>query len=126
MPTLPIRMLVIATLLCARAAIPASPAADGPDVTHIPSIALPPSAYLSEEAKRALAAQPAIEPPTVYSKENIVEIRRVLDGFAAPLVAEAKKQFPGTISTTTLGGVPVTIITPKAEIPPPNRHRVLI
>src|SRR5579862_474939 len=126
MPTLPIRMLVIATLLCARAAIPASPAADGPDITQIPSIDLPPSAYLSEEAKRALAEQPAIEPPTVYSKENIVEIRRVLDGFAIPLVAEAKKLFPGTISTTKIAGVPVTIVTPKGEITPPNQHRVLI
>jgi epsilon-lactone hydrolase len=108
----------------------AAPHVDADGVTHIPATTVPPSHFMSPEARARFialfshppsAATPAASGPPDFRKMRAEDERK-----NAPYVARAEALWPVDIEQRVLGGVHVQVITPKAGIAAENRARVLI
>jgi len=117
--------------------------ADG--TVHIPSLAVPLSAHMSEEAKKAfikdfndkvelakkVASLPAKSPPTKESRfasrcpgeESFTE---QLDNQLRAFIKSGKAIYPVDIEEQRIGGVRTDVITPRGGVSARNRDRVLI
>lgn len=118
-------LLAIGMLLSAPASaqspVPA-PTFDADGTVNVPSFELPPSEFLSAEARKQQemrARYPITQ--TADGEPDIGKRRQSLDMMMAPRVAEMKKRFPVDITEQTMGGVAVRMITPKDKKPDPKR-----
>lgn len=78
-----------------------------------PAFTLPPSIFMSEEARqqlRARAGQPSFEMPTNI---DITSMRKGMEMFLSPQVAAMQAKYPADIVETTIAGVPARIVTAK-------------
>jgi acetyl esterase/lipase len=101
-----------------------------PDGTVIvPSFRLPPSIYLSDEAKKALPRK-AVDPeeggPRLLAAGKVPESRAMV-----PKAMEAQRKhlvalYPVTMREATIAGVPAVFVRPAGGAPPQNRNKILI
>ncbi|MGA2170671.1 MAG: hypothetical protein ABSG62_20975 [Terracidiphilus sp.] len=93
---------------------------DAQGTAHVTRVVAIPTT-LSEEARQFLARQiPDQAPP-----ETLAERRSRTEALAKRQAAGWSKLCPNTIAETTIGGVPVRIVTPDG-IPEANRDKVLM
>lgn len=92
-------------------------------ISGVDTIDVPLSDYLSPEGKAAYTAFLKHQFPEAH---DIVEYRKLLDAYISPTLDKWKERYPVDVETTTLAGVTVDIITPKAGIPAKNRNRILM
>jgi monoterpene epsilon-lactone hydrolase len=98
-------------------------------LVHAPSFDLPPSRYMSDEAKHAFMADLSQASAPVsfdWSKATIEQIRKMHDDAMAPDLERMKTLYPVTIVDRTIAGVRVREVTPARKIPAKNRHRILL
>jgi acetyl esterase/lipase len=111
-----------------------APHVDAEGTAHLPPASVPPSRFMSPEARAKFiaaffhpgpppAAAPAAAPgaPPDYAAMRADDERR-----NAPFVARARELYPVRIEERSIGGVHTQVVTPAAGIARANRHRVLI
>lgn len=92
---------------------------------HLPAFAVPLSAYMSEEAKRAFIDL-ARNPLRIDWTLPISTVRDEYDRFLQPKLDLIRTKYAVHIAPKTIGGVPTMIVTPQDGVPPRNRARVLL
>lgn len=91
----------------------------------VPSFELPPSVFISEEARKqqAMRGQMAEKMPREMPA-SVEETRKRLDVMMAPQLELMRSMYPVTVEESSMGGVPVRLVTPEdGEF---DRERVLI
>ncbi len=103
---------------------PPRPSFEADGTVNVPAFQLPPSEFLSAEARaqQAMRARVPIT-QTIDIEPDIAVRRRQLDAMMAPRVAQMKALFPADITEQKIGGVPVRLILPKRGF---DKRRVLI
>jgi acetyl esterase/lipase len=104
---------------------PTPPTIDTDGTVHESMATMPLSDFLSSVAHEAMAERmsaPGLGP----GKIGIPEITKYTEDAAHRYLEGWLKIYPCTIEETTLAGVHVFVVTPKAGIDPRNRRRVLI
>jgi acetyl esterase/lipase len=101
-----------------------------PDRTvNVPAFALPPSGYLSPEAKAALS-RPGIDGDDmlakVLSSGKAGDLRARMPQLMAKQIGHLLDLYPVTIEKSVIAGVPAVTATPKAGIPAANRRKILL
>jgi epsilon-lactone hydrolase len=108
----------------------AAPRVDADGVTHIPATSVPPSHFMSPEARARFVTlfspPPSAAKPASEGRPDFRTMREEDERKNAPYVARAEALWPVDIEQRVLGGVHVQVVTPKAGIAPENRARVLI
>jgi monoterpene epsilon-lactone hydrolase len=102
---------------------------DAQGVAHLPPVNVPPSSFLSPEAKAKFIknfAHTATESADGLRKPDAAKLRQHDEEKNAPFVARAQELWPVSIEPKVIGGVRTLVITPKAGIAPENHDRVLI
>ena len=112
----------------AAAAVTAAASAhvDPRGVAHLPALGVPPSRFMSPQARREfirLFGHPADAPPI---NGNIALIRAYYGRFNSALVARARRLYPVSITREVMNGVRTEVIEPRAGVAAQNRNRVLI
>lgn len=132
------RALARLTLLIPLALFASSAAADDAAASHVdaeggahlPATTVPPSHFMSPEARARFIAlffhSPAASAPATAGPPDFRKMRADDEQKNAPYVARAEVLWPVNIERRVLGGVHVQVITPKAGVAPENRARVLI
>ena len=103
--------------------------ADSDGTLHFGPRTVPPPALESSEARRAYTRQMLQRAQTSAARGGLASAR-ILEGMPAPVAAGGSKEtalklYPVVEETEKIGGVGVTIYSPKA-IPPKNRDKVLM
>lgn len=108
---------------------PATGTIEADGTVNVPAFALPPSAYLSDEAKKALPRTPT-DPEAgiwqVLASGRTGEIRKQLPKLMAARVKHLTDLYPVTTRTTEIAGVAAVIATPVKPIPRANRRKILL
>jgi acetyl esterase/lipase len=113
-------------------AAPASPAAGAiePDGTVVvPTFRLPPSLYLSDEAKAAMPRTPADPEEMMFqvlAAGQAGALRARIGQFMAPQIKHHVDLYPVTMRETTVAGVPAVFVTPAKPMPAANRKKILL
>jgi len=102
-----------------------------PDGTvHIQNATVPPSKFLSDEAKRVLRRTKPTEGPgapvPVPQLDDIAEVRRQYNEALQPNVGHMRDLYPVDVEETTIEGISVAVVTPKGGVPAKNKNRALI
>lgn len=126
-------LAVAAVIVCcgapARAAAaepPASGYVDAKGIAHLPPLAVPPSSFMSAQARAAFIKLLTGESQAPPINGDIKVIRGFYGHYNEALVARAKKRYPVTITRKTLNGVRTEIVMPAGGVAPQNRYRVLV
>jgi epsilon-lactone hydrolase len=112
----------------ARAAGPApiTGYVDSRGVAHLAPLLVPPSSFMSPQARTAfikLVTGAAHAPPI---NGNIDSVRAFYDRYNRALVSRARKRYPVEISREKMNGVRTEVVVPADGISADNRSRVLI
>jgi len=101
---------------------PASVEEDG--TVHLPAMAVPPSSFLSPQAKAYLAEhlRAMRTPRTQKPSTTVPDLPAYMSGY----LVSARALFPSTETDSTIGGVPVTIFTPRGGVAKDKQDRVLV
>ena len=119
-------LLATAMPLRAQSAGPA-PRVDADGTVHADGIAVPPSEYLSAEARAALIARLTAAPVKLGAGADFVTNARANGDVAAKaIIAKWLAIYPARIEPVTMNGVQTDMVTPEAGVAPDNRRRVLI
>jgi acetyl esterase/lipase len=99
---------------------------DADGTVHIPAYAVPPSSYMTDQAKAvyAEAMRHPIQPVTDQGIQRYRESHNRL--FYEPRLAKAAARYPVNIEDGTLGGVHVETITPRQGVARDKQDKVLI
>lgn len=101
-----------------------------PDGTVVvPSFSLPPSIYMSDEAKAALPRKPTDPEDGMFralASGKVGEFRKRMPEFMAPRIKHLTELYPVTVRQTTIAGVPAVIATPVKPIPKGNRRKIML
>ena len=135
MVSAPLRLaagLVVALLTgCAHPTAPPKPTVDADGTIHSPPIVVPPSGFISPEARTTqhdIATHPyppipkASDPVEVYQAGRETLNRDVY----APVIARAEARFAVDLSSKTIAGVYADVVTPKNGIAARNKNKILI
>jgi monoterpene epsilon-lactone hydrolase len=145
MTTAPIRLIAGLAILvlagCAehgapppqQAAVPERPkvTVDADATVHIPPIVVPPSGFISAEAKATqhdIMTHPyppipkAGDPLEAYQKGREALNRDVY----APMIARDKEKYAVDLGSETIAGVYADVVTPKGGVSAANKNRILI
>jgi acetyl esterase/lipase len=107
----------------AASADPPALTIDSDAAVHIPAVVVPFSGFASPGAKAAMLDYLARPWPTA---PDIVQMRRAVEDYQAPELAQAKAMYPVDSKPETIAGVYADIITPAGGVAPRNKTRVLI
>ncbi len=104
---------------------------DPDDTVHIPPIVVPPSAFISSEAKATLHdimthPYPPVPGPDAPLKDYQKGREALNQDVYAPLIAREKARFAVDLGSETIAGVYADVVTPKDGLAPSNKDRVLI
>jgi acetyl esterase/lipase len=102
------------------------PTVDEDGTIHGALTVAPISSFLSPQAKAALTERLREPPGATSAKDGIDAIRKSSDERAKVTLDGWLRIYPSNIEDTTIDGVHVYIVTPKAGVAPANRSRVLI
>jgi monoterpene epsilon-lactone hydrolase len=129
-------LLLAAAALAAAPAIraadeaAAAPRVDAQGVAHLPPVSVPPSRFMSPEARaKFIAAFFHPTPPPAAAPDappDFAAMRAEDERKNAPFVARARELYPVRIEERSIGGVRTQVVTPASGIARANRHRVLI
>lgn len=86
---------------------------------------VPFSSHASAEARDAFARRLA-EPGIDQANAPIAKVRAFHEERSRQALARMATLYPVDVRRTTMGGVEVQVVTPKAGVTPANRHRALI
>ena len=117
----------LATLTHAQAPDTGSIEADG--TVLVPSFALPPSLYMSDEARAKLPRRPTDQEEGMFralAAGKVGELRKRMPELMAARTKHLTDLYPVTIRTTTLAGVPAVYATPVKPIPKANQRKILL
>lgn len=94
---------------------------------QIPPFAVPPSVYMSNEAKRRLAARPYVELVSVdWASLTPDEQREATNNWYRPFVERARVVYSVRVTEQLIAGVRADVVVPADGIAAGNRDRVLI
>lgn len=99
-------------------------AAAAPGSVPMPAFELPPSNYMSAEARAVL--QHSLDHPDPAFGTDIAAARAFYGRFNDERLAEMRRRYAVEVRREKLGGVTVDRVIPAAGIAPPNRRRILI
>jgi epsilon-lactone hydrolase len=100
---------------------------DAEGTVHVPAFAVPVSAYMSEESRKAFIARPHAKlEVSNWDELTIQQQREVIDNWHRPFVEHARRLYPVDIKEQWIAGIRTDVIAPKGGIPAQNQHRVLI
>ncbi|WP_257463550.1 alpha/beta hydrolase [Archangium lipolyticum] len=107
--------------LVALAATQQAAAREGDGIRHVPAFDLPLSPYMSPEAQAAARVEIAEGDPLAHMSNeelarNIQQIRASVDASIAPRVEALRQRYGVSLRQEQWGGVPVTLVTPKAPV----------
>jgi acetyl esterase/lipase len=111
----------------AETGAPGTIGADG--TVNVPSFALPPSLYMSEEAAKALPRKPNDMEEPMYralAAGQAGEMRKRASEFMAPRFKHLTSLYPVTMRATTIAGVPAMYASPVKPIPARNKRKILL
>jgi epsilon-lactone hydrolase len=107
-----------------------APGSIGEDGTvYVPSFALPPSLYMSEEAAKLLPRKPTDMEEPMYrllASGKAGEMRKRIPEFMAPAIKHLTELYPVTTRAAVVAGVPAMYVTPVKAIPARNKRKILI
>ncbi|MHB8814167.1 MAG: alpha/beta hydrolase [Steroidobacteraceae bacterium] len=106
--------------------VPASGYVDAHGVAHLPPLAVPPSGFMSPEARAAFIRLLTGESQAPPINGNIAVIRAFYDRYNEALVLRAKKRYPVKITHETMNGVRTEVVVPAGGVAPANKYRVLM
>ena len=95
----------------------------------VPSFQLPPSIYMSDEAKAALPRKPTDPEEGMFralAAGKAGEMRKRMPEFMAPRLRHLTDLYPVTMRPTTIAGVPAVIATPVKPLPKGNSRKILL
>jgi epsilon-lactone hydrolase len=101
--------------------------ADG--TVDVPAFRLPPSAYLSDEAKAALPRKATDQEDSLYEAlkaGNIPAMRTKIGEFLAGTIKHHADLYPVTMQSGQISGVPAVFVTPVKPMPAANQAKVLL
>jgi epsilon-lactone hydrolase len=118
----------------AAPAVPATaPHVDAQGIAHLPPASVPPSRFMSPEARAKFIAAffhpgppPAAAPGAPDAPPDYAAMRADDERRNAPFVARARGLYPVRIEERSIGGVHTQVVTPAGGVARANRHRVLI
>lgn len=90
-------------------------------VVQAPAFQLPPSVYMSDEAKNMLRMRAVMSGPEFPPKGEIQQIRQDMEKAIAPLVKKMQEQYPVNITEQEIAGVRTRVITPQEGNLDPER-----
>jgi len=126
----PVMKPAISLALCLALGAPAyaqSPPQVDPDGTVHADVTVPPSEFLSPQARAALVARlTAPAAPMITGSDFVTSARQTSDAASRITIAKWRAIYPVRIDPQTIGGVMTDVVTPAAGVAPENRHRVLI
>jgi epsilon-lactone hydrolase len=99
-------------------------AASPPGTVAMPTFELPPSSYMSAEARAML--QRSLDQPDPAFGTDIAAARAFYGRFNDQRLAEMRRRYAVEVQREQLGGVTVDRVTPASGITSPNRRRILI
>ena len=102
-------------------------AADG--TVKVAPFELPPSIYLSEQAKASLPRKPTDMEGPMYqalASGKAGEMRARIGEFMAPTIRRHAELYPVTMTPTTIAGVPAVRVTPVKPMPAANKKKILL
>jgi acetyl esterase/lipase len=103
-----------------------------PDATvHIPPIVVPPSAFISPQARKTqYGVMTHPYPPIPAANAPLADYQNGRDRLNKevylPIIARAKAKYPVTLGSETIAGVYADVVKPKDGIAPRNEDRLLI
>ena len=122
-------LAVIATVGTASAQQSAPGTIDPDGTVNVPTFPLPPSIYLSEEARTALPRTPT-DPEEgmlrALAAGKAGELRKKMPQFMASRIKHLVDLYPVTMRVTSIAGVPAVIATPVKPIPSRNKHKIVL
>lgn len=123
----------IALSLAAHAAsaqpAPAANPIEADGTVNVPGFQLPPSIYLSDQAKAALPRKPSdMEEPMfrALASGQAGAMRAKIGEFMAPTIKHHVELYPVTMAVTTIAGVPAVRVTPVKPAPAANKQKILL
>jgi len=127
--TKPIRIAATLTLALCATPLAAQSAPPRPDfetdgTVRVPAFELPPSAFLSPEARAAQAARARMAGGAPPNDIPVDVMRKGLEMMLAPQVARMRAVYPVDVAEEVIAGVPARIVTPRGK--PFDKRRVLI
>jgi acetyl esterase/lipase len=101
-----------------------------PDGTVVvPSFRLPPSLYLSDEAKASLPKSPTDPEEGMFralASGQVGALRKRMPELMAARLKHLTDLYPVTLRDTTIAGVPAVIATPAKPMPKGNNRKILL
>lgn len=106
--------------------VSASGYVDAHGVAHLPPLTVPPSSFISPEARAAFIRLLTGESQAPPINGDIGVIRAFYDRYNEALVVRAKKRYPVEITQKTMNGVRTEVVVPADGVAPGNKYRVLM
>jgi len=128
--TAPIAVAAAALALSGAAAAqsPAHSSVDANGLNQMPAITVPPSSFLSPQAREAYI-KATRDPRPMDPVELAPVVTQLRAGYDATLNAALERTrtlYPVKVEHDTIAGVPVEVVTPKAGVTRAKAHKVLI
>ena len=95
----------------------------------VPSFELPPSIYLSDEARKALPRKPTDQEAQMrqmLAAGMVPSIRPKIGQYMAPQIDKLKAQYPVATRDAVIAGVPAVYVTPAGGAPKANAKKILL
>lgn len=99
---------------------------DAQGVAHVAPLTVPPSSFMSPEARAAFIKLQTGESEAPPIKGNIEVIRAFYDRYNEALDVRAKKRYPVEITREVMNGVRTEVVIPSGGVAPENKYRVLM
>jgi acetyl esterase/lipase len=106
-----------------------APAIERDGAVNVPAFVLPPSPYLSEEARKALPKSARDDSQFLaraVAAGTIPRLRETMAKISAPAVKRLRETYPVTTEPTIIAGVKAVRIRPTSGVSKANRGKVLI
>jgi monoterpene epsilon-lactone hydrolase len=95
--------------------------------TQVPAFSVPPSGYMSAEARKLLISRPYAALLSInWATLSPQEQREATNKWFRPILGRARSVYPTEVSEQWIAGVRTDVVLPKDGIAPANRDRVLI
>jgi len=100
---------------------------DQDGTVHIPALVVPPSVYMSEQAKKAYADLRLHWPRDVQFSNDIAQTRKAMDDhWLRRYLERAKAVYAVAVEEKIIAGVRTDVVTPQGGVGAANEDRVLI
>lgn len=105
---------------------PATLVLDADGTIHADGVTVPPSSFLSEEARRQLVVRLHQGPPPSAAETGVAVARAQSEKMQKAILDHWLAVHPSDIRSVVMNGVRTDVVVPKSGIAPENAHRVLV